>query len=55
VFLEAPQSEIDRIIAKHELVRQLVENHWLFIFQIDVGGVIYQRHDAGQWKPGAGS
>ncbi|OIQ92961.1 hypothetical protein GALL_250890 [mine drainage metagenome] len=51
VFLEAPKSEIDRIIAKHELVRELVENRWLFLFQIDdENGGIYQRNTDGQWQ-----
>ncbi len=51
VFLEAPKSEIDRIIAKHELVRELVENRWLFIFQIDdEHGGIYLRNTDRQWQ-----
>ncbi len=51
VFLEAPKSEIDRIIAKHELVRELVENRWLFLFQIDdENSGICQRHTNGQWQ-----
>lgn len=51
VFLEAPKSEIDRIIAKHELVRELVENHWLFLFQIDdEHGGIYLRNTDRQWQ-----
>lgn len=51
VFLEAPQSEIDRIIAKHELVRELVENRWLFLFQIDdEHGGIYLRNTNKQWQ-----
>lgn len=51
VFLEAPKSEIDRIIATHELVRDLVENRWLFIFQIDdENGGIYLRNADRQWQ-----
>ncbi len=51
VFLEAPKSAIDDIIAKHELVRELVENRWLFIFEIDnEHGGIYQRTTDKQWK-----
>ncbi|MHB8354649.1 MAG: YbcC family protein [Burkholderiales bacterium] len=51
VFLEAPKSEIDRIIAKHELVRELVENRWLFLFQIDdEHGGIYLRNTERQWQ-----
>lgn len=51
VFLDAPKSEIDRIIAKHELVRELVENRWLYLFQIDEkDGHIYQRTPNKQWQ-----
>ncbi len=51
VFLEAPKPEIDRIIAKHELVRELVENRWLYLFQIDdEHGRIYQRNTDKQWQ-----
>jgi len=45
VFIEAPKFEIVRITAKHELVRELVENRWLFLFQIDdEDGGIYLRN-----------
>ncbi len=51
VFLEAPKSEIDRIVARHELVRELVENRWLYLFQIDdEDGSIYQRNTDRQWQ-----
>ena len=51
VFIEAPKAEIDRIIAKHELVRELVENRWLFLFHIDdEQGSIHQRHTDGKWQ-----
>jgi uncharacterized protein len=38
VFIEAPQTAIDSIIAKHAVVRQLVSNQWLHLFQIDAQG-----------------
>lgn len=51
VFLEAPKSEIDKIIAKHKLVRELVENRWLFIFQIDDEHEgIYRRNRDRKWQ-----
>lgn len=50
VFLEAPKSEIDRIVAKHELVRELAENRWLYLFQIDDDGVIYLRNKDKHWQ-----
>lgn len=34
VFIEAPQSSIDTIIARHEMVRQLLDNEWLYLFRI---------------------
>lgn len=35
VFIAAPVDEIEKVIAKHPTVQNLVENEWLFIFQID--------------------
>ncbi|MCR2832160.1 DUF2309 domain-containing protein [Acidithiobacillus ferrooxidans] len=35
VLIEAPQAEIDSIISRHVLVRELVDNGWLHLFQID--------------------
>ena len=35
VFIEAPKAAIDSIIAKHAVVRQLVHNQWLHLFQIE--------------------
>ncbi|MHB1566729.1 MAG: YbcC family protein [Acidiferrobacter sp.] len=50
VFIEAPRSELDNILAKHKLVCELVENRWLFLFQIDSdSGGIYQRKADRKW------
>ena len=38
VFIEAPQAAIDSIMARHLIVRQLVDNQWLHLFQIDAAG-----------------
>lgn len=35
VFIEAPRQEIEAVIARHETVRQLVENEWLYILHIE--------------------
>jgi uncharacterized protein YbcC (UPF0753/DUF2309 family) len=44
VFVEAPAQMIDGIIAKHTVVRQLVEHEWLHLFRIDpVDGGLYRR------------
>jgi uncharacterized protein len=52
VFIEAPLSDIDAVIERHESVRQLVENGWLHLFAIeDEGRVIQKRESHGQWLP----
>lgn len=35
VFVEAPRAEIEKIIGKHAVVRQLVDNEWLYLLHID--------------------
>ena len=35
VFIEAPRAAIDAVIAKHPKLSQLVDNHWLHLFQIE--------------------
>lgn len=49
VFLEAPQEAIDAIIARHQLVRELVDGGWLHILQIDPSGTTHRRKAAGHW------
>jgi uncharacterized protein YbcC (UPF0753/DUF2309 family) len=50
VFIEAPESAIDDIIVRHELVRQLVENNWLHLFRIDESGGVHRRVYRGGWE-----
>lgn len=50
VFIEAPQSAMDDIIARHPLVRQLVENIWLHLFQIDEDNRVYRRFPDQTWR-----
>ncbi|MCB9630236.1 MAG: DUF2309 domain-containing protein [Sandaracinaceae bacterium] len=50
VFLEASQDAIDGVITKHELVRNLVENEWLFLFAINPGGGPVHRRAAHGWE-----
>ncbi|ANJ68168.1 hypothetical protein A9404_00070 [Halothiobacillus diazotrophicus] len=50
VFLEAPQEAIDDVIARHELVRQLVENGWLHLFRIGDDREVYRRLPGGSWE-----
>lgn len=54
VFIEAPHAAIDSILAKHAVVRQLVENQWLHLFQMDVGGTQSDAHLAVHRRTGLG-
>ncbi|WP_376097479.1 YbcC family protein [Roseomonas sp. CCTCC AB2023176] len=49
VFIEAPEAEMDRILAKHAGVRQLVENGWLHLLSIRDDGSFARRRAAGEW------
>ncbi len=49
VFIEAPRAMLDTVIAKHEVVRQLLDNTWLFLFRCD--GAAIERYSAGGWRP----
>jgi uncharacterized protein YbcC (UPF0753/DUF2309 family) len=35
VFMEAPRPAIDRVLEKHAKVRELVDNEWIHLFQLD--------------------
>lgn len=50
VFIEAPESAIEDVIAGHETVRQLVDNGWLHLFRIDADGSVLRRARAGYWE-----
>jgi uncharacterized protein YbcC (UPF0753/DUF2309 family) len=51
VFIEAPRSAIDRVLEKHDKVRELVDNEWLHLFQIDAGErAVFARRNA-VWAP----
>jgi len=50
VFIEAPEAAMDDIIARHDLVRQLVENGWLHLFRIGDDGAAYRRVAAADWQ-----
>jgi hypothetical protein len=53
VFVEAPREAIDKVLEKHEHVRNLVENGWLHLLQIEPNeGSIHARR-AGRWFPRA--
>ncbi len=50
VFVEAPQQPIDDVIARHELVRNLIENEWIFFFRISEEGGIFRRLAGQKWQ-----
>lgn len=52
VIIEAPKTPIDEIIQKHAVVRELIENEWLYLFNMDDDGRIHQRRSNGQWVEG---
>lgn len=49
VFIEAPLDAINAVIAKHESVRQLVENNWLHLFAFDADGQVYRYWGGKAW------
>jgi uncharacterized protein YbcC (UPF0753/DUF2309 family) len=50
VMIEAPVEAMNAVIARHEPVRQLVDNGWLHLFAIDESGAVSQRYAGGlQW------
>jgi len=51
VFIEAPRSAIDDVIANNETVRNLVENQWLHLFAISDEGRVSHRYVSQQrWE-----
>jgi uncharacterized protein YbcC (UPF0753/DUF2309 family) len=51
VFIEAPKIEINKIINKHDMVKNLFDNHWLYLFLIGVDGAISHQYIGNQkWK-----
>ena len=53
VFVEAPQDAIANILSRHDKVRELVENEWLYLFQWHCeDGKVYQYREGG-WQPAA--
>ena len=50
VFIDAPRASIDRVLAKHAKVRDLVDNEWIDLFQLDAAerAVVARRN--GAWR-----
>ncbi|EGV28222.1 UPF0753 protein [Thiorhodococcus drewsii AZ1] len=47
-FLQAPEAAIEDIIARHELIRQLLDNGWLHLFRLGESGAEIERRLPGQ-------
>jgi hypothetical protein len=51
VAIDAPTAAMDAVILKHETVRRLVENGWLFLYAFAPEGGLLRRAGAGEWLP----
>ena len=50
VLLEAPAEAIDRILAAHEMPRQLVDHGWISLFALSDGRMAARRRPGGGWQ-----
>ena len=48
VVIDAPQDAIDSIIAKHPVLQQLLQNHWLHLWRFEGAG--FACYSQGQWN-----
>jgi uncharacterized protein YbcC (UPF0753/DUF2309 family) len=53
VYIDAPQQAITTIINKHVDIAQLIDNQWLFLFQLASDGSIWQYYQ-GDWQSQGG-
>jgi len=51
VFIQAPKEAIAEVASNHEVVRQLIDNDWLYLFQLDDEGQEVSRFYSGEWLP----
>lgn len=51
VFIEASQSLISSIIQRHEVVKDLIHNQWIHLFQINPGSQTFSHYRNGVWEP----
>jgi uncharacterized protein YbcC (UPF0753/DUF2309 family) len=51
VFIEAPKDAMEAIINKHQVVRDLIDNEWLYLLQINRDdGLVYVRRPGGVYE-----
>ncbi|MDX1492076.1 MAG: DUF2309 domain-containing protein [Pseudohongiellaceae bacterium] len=48
VLIDAPRAAIERVIATHETVRNLVHNQWLYLARFDGAGI--ESYQQGSWQ-----
>ena len=51
VFIEAPREAIDAVLHEHRKIRELVDNEWLYLFQLDPAEGTVNARRAGTWVP----
>jgi uncharacterized protein len=49
VYIDAPKNEINAITLKHPMVKDLIENQWLCLFQWDTESNTIWRYNKGAW------
>jgi uncharacterized protein YbcC (UPF0753/DUF2309 family) len=47
VVIEAPMDAMNKIIAKHEMVRNLVDNNWIQLLAMNEDGKVSHRYEKG--------
>lgn len=50
IYLEAAAKDMERILDKHSVVRDLVDNDWVFLFRIDREKNVIERYHRGKWS-----
>jgi uncharacterized protein YbcC (UPF0753/DUF2309 family) len=53
VYIAAPAGAIADIAGRHEVVRELIDNEWLYLFRLDDQAGEIQRLYRGRWSPAA--
>ena len=49
VYIAAPAAAIAEIAQRHEVVRQLIDNDWLYLFRLDDDPQVIERYYQGAW------
>ncbi|MCA9839345.1 MAG: DUF2309 family protein, partial [Trueperaceae bacterium] len=49
VFIEAETPSIDKIVAKHQLLRDLLDNHWLKLIAVDPNNQDFRLYHSQNW------